>query len=77
MEPRISLACNYKRRGSKSTHLTADGVLPDLTAEDMTRMTLRDRLRMAAKSLLIYQDWFDLTAVPCPQALLVVDRSQP
>jgi len=85
--PRIALAATFKAKGSRSTHLTADGALDSLLdpllankGEGGVRLPLESRVRLIAKSLAMYEDWYDLDggALPKPffdmMARATVDR---
>ena len=65
--PRIAVAATFKVRGSRATHLTADGKLSGLLeplrggeSAGALLLPLESRAQLIARALLIYEDWYDL-----------------
>ncbi len=88
--PRISLAATFKAKASKATHLTEDGLLASLLeplakqcaadaggaggAGGGALLPLQDRIRLIARSLLIYSDWYDLEGGALPEAFFRISQ---
>eukprot|EP01116_Phalansterium_solitarium_P001701 TRINITY_DN11517_c0_g1_i1.p1 TRINITY_DN11517_c0_g1~~TRINITY_DN11517_c0_g1_i1.p1 ORF type:complete len:461 (+),score=103.89 TRINITY_DN11517_c0_g1_i1:124-1383(+) len=63
-EPRVSLACSFRRFDAPRTHV--EGSIPSIRRQDVLGFTLEQRLQMIANSLLTYKYWYKLekSAVP-------------
>ena len=73
-EPRVSIAFTFRNKKAQKTHLCQDDVFADLFKDDQSSFILPSfemRLRMICKSLLIYQDWYQLIDKNFPKDLLV------
>lgn len=65
---RISIACTFRSgKGQTETHLTKHlNSPPPLDRNRITRLSLTDRLRLIASSLVIYSDWYPLDEFEMP-----------
>lgn len=64
LDPRVSVTCTFRLKKGRPTHL--QGEMDALSERDLDSLTLEQRLRYIAKSLLLYHWWYPLPdhAVP-------------
>ena len=69
-EPRVSIAFTFRNQKAQKTHLCQDNVFADIFKDECFILpSFEMRLRMICKSLLIYQDWYQLVEKNFPPNL--------